>query len=166
VKFILTSFHRLKVLNLVGVADDFTSESTPITTFCDSKSSGENLGQSSLPSTFASKYGQPAAGIRRTSANLKLKQLVLDADIEVREGWQLTDISETDSSVTALFNHDRSVTGSFLIGSDGIKAASRSILLKKNGQTESVPDYTGLTQVSTREVCGLCCSLQHANVSI
>ncbi|KAF2659758.1 monooxygenase FAD-binding protein [Lophiostoma macrostomum CBS 122681] len=138
----------LKVLNLIGVADDFTTESTPITTLWDAKATGEILGQSNLPSTFTSKYGQPAAGIRRTSANLKLKQLLLDSDIEVREGWQLTDISESDSSVKASFKNGQSVTGSFLIGCDGIKATSRSILLKNQGQTESAADYTGLTQTA------------------
>ena len=57
------------------------------------------------------------------------------------------DIEEDDDSVTAVFNGGRSVKGSFLVGCDGIKSASRSSLLKMQGQLEGAPGYTGLTQV-------------------
>ncbi|CAM1508103.1 Fc.00g049510.m01.CDS01 [Cosmosporella sp. VM-42] len=138
----------LKVLNLVGLADAVKAESTPLQAFWDASAIGEVLGQSDLPSTFAEKYYQPATGIRRTTLNLMLKKMLLDMDIEVREGWELTDIRENDDSVTAIFNGDLAVTGTFLIGCDGIKAASRTTLLKKQGISESKPVYTGLTQTA------------------
>lgn len=78
-----------------------------------------------------------------------LKQMLLDLDVEVREGWELIDIKEGEDSVTAFFDGGRSVTGSFLIGCDGIKAASRTTLLKNQGISEGLPVYTGLTQVSS-----------------
>ena len=138
---------RLKVLNLVGLADVVKAESSVLEALCDATANGEVLGQSGLPSTWAKKYHQPATGIRRTTLNLMLKQMLLNMDVEVREGWELVDIEETDESVTAIFDGGRSVTGSFLIGCDGIKAASRKALLKGQGLSEGLPVYTGLTQV-------------------
>ena len=140
--------HRLKVLNLVGLTDAVISETTPLEAFRDSNAAGILLGQSDVPSTFAAKYHQPAAGIRRTTLNLMLKKMLLDLDVEVREGWELVDIQEDDDSVTAFFDGGRSVKGSFLVGCDGIKAASRTTLLKNQGISEGLPVYTGLTQVS------------------
>ncbi|KJK94154.1 hypothetical protein H633G_01947 [Metarhizium anisopliae BRIP 53284] len=138
----------LKVLELVGVADNITTESYPIQRFIDSTSDGKLLGSSDLPSTFKDKYGHPLAGIKRTSINLMLKKTLLDRDIEVREGWELLDIEEKKDSVTAYFNHERVVTASFLIGCDGIKSASRSALLRSKGIAEGLPSYTGLTQTA------------------
>lgn len=137
----------LKVLDLAGVADAVKAESTPITTFWDGTAAGEALAQSDLPSTFADKYRQPATGIRRTTVNLMLKKMLIDMGVEVREGWELVDIKENEDSVTAIFDGGRSVTGSFLVGCDGIKAASRRILLRNLGIAEGAPVYTGLTQV-------------------
>ncbi|KAK1245439.1 hypothetical protein MKX08_005068 [Trichoderma sp. CBMAI-0020] len=138
----------LKVFNMIGVADAIKAESLPLKALWDAKASGEVLGQSDLPSTFADKYQQPAAGIRRTSLNLLLKNKVLEEGIEVREGWGLVDIQEHDDSVTATFSNGESVTGSFLIGCDGIKSAARTILLKQRGVEEGAPSFTGLTQTA------------------
>lgn len=138
----------MKVLNLVGIADAIRAESLPLTTFWDGTSTGKTLGQSGLPATFSSSYHQSAAGIKRSTLNLMLKKMLLDLGVEVREGWELVDIEETENSVTAVFANGRSVTGSFLVGCDGIKAASRNILLRKQGIREGAPIYTGLVQVS------------------
>lgn len=132
---------------MIGVADAIKAESLPLQALWDAKASGEVLGQSDLPSTFAERYQQPAAGIRRTSLNLLLKNKVLEEGIEVREGWGLVDIQQHDDSVTATFSNGESVTGSFLIGCDGIKSAARTILLKQRGIEEGAPSFTGLTQV-------------------
>ncbi|EFY85462.1 hypothetical protein J3459_006008 [Metarhizium acridum] len=138
----------LKVLELVGVADNVTAESTPIQRFIDSTSDGKLLGSSDLPSTFKDKYGHPLAGIKRTSINLMLKKMLLGHNIELREGWELLDIKEEENSVTAYFDYGRSVTGSFLVGCDGIKSASRKALLRSKGIAEGPPSYTGLTQTA------------------
>jgi salicylate hydroxylase len=135
------------VLDLVGLADAIKAESTPLTGLWEGRWTGESLGQSDIPATFADKYLQPAVGIRRTTFNLMLKKMLLNLGFEVREGWQLIDINEGEDSVTATFNGGRSVTGSFLIGCDGIKGVSRKILLQQQGICEGLPSYTGLTQV-------------------
>ncbi|KAK5034539.1 hypothetical protein LTS07_003460 [Exophiala sideris] len=138
----------LKVLNLVGVADQVEEASTPLEGFLDQTSTGELLGLSDLPRSFRSKYGLPAMGVKRTDLNSKLKDMLAELKVDVREGWELEAIEETDRSVTAHFNEGRSVTGSFLIGCDGIKAASRKILLMKEGLSEGKPLFTGLTQTA------------------
>lgn len=145
----LTLRHQsLKVLNLVGLAEAVVSESTPIEAFHDATADGETLGTSDVPSTFAEKYRQPAAGVRRTFLNLKLKQMLIDLDVDVREGWELIDIKEDDDSVTAVFNDGRTVKGSMLVGCDGINSAARAAILRMQGITEGMPTYTGLTQAS------------------
>jgi 2-polyprenyl-6-methoxyphenol hydroxylase-like FAD-dependent oxidoreductase len=135
-------------LNLVGIAGKATAESNPVQKFIDSTSDGTILGSSDLPGTFTAKYSQPLAGIKRTSINLMLKDSLLNQNVEIREGWELLDIKEEEDSVTAYFNGGRSATGSFLIGCDGIKSASRRALLQAKGTTEGPPSFTGLTQVS------------------
>jgi salicylate hydroxylase len=150
------TIHSLKVLQLVGVAEKVVSESTPLQSFIDSTSSGNILGSSNLPSTFCTKYSQPLAGIKRTSINLMLKKTLLEQGVDVRQGWALLDIREDDESVTASFSNGRSVTGSFLIGCDGIKSASRRVLLSAKHITEGPPTYTGLTQVRTRFLLRIC----------
>lgn len=103
----------MKVLNLVGLADSVKDESTPLQEFQDTLETGEMLGRSDLPSTFTDNYYQPAAGIRQTSINLMLKKNIVDLGVEIREGWELVDIQESNDSVTSFFNGGRSVTGPF-----------------------------------------------------
>lgn len=160
----------MKVLDLVGLnTTNLTSSSTsggafPLDAFEDRSGGGSLLGSSALPSTFKAKYGQPAVGVKRTGLNLALKKMAEDAGIEVREGWALESVSEdsdadadADSSrsgrktVTARFANGESVRGDFLIGCDGIKAASRDALQQlKNGASnqQQPPAFTGLTQTS------------------
>ncbi|KIW21513.1 hypothetical protein PV08_02093 [Exophiala spinifera] len=138
----------LKVLNLVGMAEEIEKGSQPLDAYEDLTSDGEILGFSDLPQSFRSKYGSPAMGVKRTELNLMLKNMLTDLNVEVREGWELEDIEEGENSVTAHFKGHGSVTGSFLIGCDGIKAASRRILLSKRGISEGLPDFSGLTQTA------------------
>ncbi|KAK3359555.1 hypothetical protein B0T25DRAFT_102228 [Lasiosphaeria hispida] len=138
----------IKVLQLVGLADAVKAESAPLQGFWEGKATGEMLAESDLPSTFLAKYGQPAAGVKRTSLNMMLKDMLLDLGVEVREGWKLATVSETDEDVTALFENGQSVKGSFLIGGDGIKASSRAAMLNLQGVPQSAPNYTGLVQVA------------------
>ncbi|EXJ65991.1 uncharacterized protein A1O5_10968 [Cladophialophora psammophila CBS 110553] len=138
----------LKVLNLVGVTAEIEKESLPLERFLDCSSDGEVLGFSEEPKSFKGKYGQHAMGVKRTGLNLKLKDMLIDLGIDLREGWELEDIEEKEDAVTAYFKGGRSVTGAFLIGSDGIKAASRRILLKNKGTGEGLPLFSGLTQTA------------------
>ncbi|KAI0138358.1 hypothetical protein BJ166DRAFT_184144 [Pestalotiopsis sp. NC0098] len=138
----------LKVLNMVGLADDIYASSFPLQTFENFSASGEPLGSSTLPSTFQERYGQRAVGVKRTWLNLTLKNRMLASGIELREGWELSSIEEDAHSVTATFTNGEKVQGLFLIGCDGIKAASRIALLKRKMVEQPTPNFTGLTQTS------------------
>ncbi|KAJ9602757.1 hypothetical protein H2200_012537 [Cladophialophora chaetospira] len=138
----------LKVLNLVGIAAEIENDTQPLEGYLDCTPDGEVLGFSDLPKSFKQRYGQHAMGVKRTGLNLKLKNMLLDMGVDVREGWEMEDIEESQVSVTAHFKGGRSVTGAFLIGGDGIKAASRKILLRKQGSAEGLPPFSGLTQTA------------------
>ena len=133
----------------MDLANQLLDSASHLSEFRDQTSSGAKLGVSHIPSTMLERYGQPAAGVKRTALNLALKQLLIDNDIEIHEGWKLEDIEEKEDEVIASFEGGRRAEGSFLIGSDGIKAASRGLLMKRNGIAEGVPAYTGLTQVKS-----------------
>ncbi|KAJ6031439.1 FAD/NAD(P)-binding domain-containing protein [Penicillium herquei] len=140
----------LKVLNLLGSPEKLfrDDEALPLADLWHGTGSGESLVHNNLPSNFAARYGQPSMGIKRTAVNISLKEMALDAGIAVHEGFELVDIEEGEASVTAHFSNGHSATGSFLIGCDGIKAASRRILLQNSGTKEGPPVFTGLTQTA------------------
>ena len=137
----------MKILKLIGVADGLLQSTISLTEFRDQTSDGTTLGVSEVPSTLRKKYGQPAAGVKRTAINLTLKRRLIELGIELREGWKLEGIDETNTGVIARFEGNRRAEGEFLVGSDGIKAASRELLLEQKGIKEGIPSYTGLTQV-------------------
>ncbi|KAJ5613834.1 FAD/NAD(P)-binding domain-containing protein [Penicillium herquei] len=140
----------VKVLNLLISPEKLFRDdlALPLADLWHGTGSGETLVHNSLPSTYAARYGQPSMGIKRTTLNISLKEMALDAGIEVHEGFELVDIEEGDASVIAHFSNGQSATGSFLVGCDGIKAASRRILLQNSATKEGPPVFTGLTQTA------------------
>ena len=118
-----------------------------LTEIRDQKSTGEDIGVTYMPSRAIQRYGQPACGVKRTTLNLALKQALSNAGIQVCEGWKLKEIIETENGVEAISEDGQREAGSFLIGCDGIKAVSRSLILAKHGVAEELASYTGLTQV-------------------
>lgn len=138
----------IKVLSLVGVTSELEKDSIDLSGLLELSSGGEQLGFSTLPTTFREKYGEASLGVKRTDINLKLKDMITKQGVDVREGWELEDIRENEDSVTAFFKGQEPVTGSFLIGCDGIKAASRRLLLAQKGLKEGLPDFTGMTQTA------------------
>ncbi|KAK5993822.1 3-hydroxybenzoate 6-hydroxylase-like protein [Cladobotryum mycophilum] len=138
----------MNVLNLVGLANTVATELEPLHSFVERTATGELLAESELPSSFAAKYGQPAVGIKRTTLNLMLKDMLLNLGVEVREGWKLVDIRETEDDVTAIFDNGQSVTGSFLVGCDGIRSTTRQVLQRRLGILQRPPEYTGLVQMA------------------
>lgn len=138
----------LKVLELVGpLPDRLLQNGPPVLVLSDHKASGENLGRSDVPTDFENRYGQPAIGVKRTLITSWLRQIAIEKGIEVRDGWKLDRIEETGGSVTAFFEGGKSETGCFLVGCDGLKAASRRLLLARGGVEDGTPSFTGLTQV-------------------
>ncbi|OJJ70196.1 hypothetical protein ASPBRDRAFT_129854 [Aspergillus brasiliensis CBS 101740] len=121
---------------------------TPLQFLWHGTASGKTLGHTCLPSTYKSRYTQPASGIKRSVLNLHLKTTLQDHDIPLYEGYQLENIHEYPNQITASFTNGKSITGSFLIGCDGIKSSTRRILLSKAGIAEGPPTFTGLVQVA------------------
>ncbi|KAH8777358.1 hypothetical protein F5883DRAFT_517743 [Diaporthe sp. PMI_573] len=139
----------LKVLNLVGSLPDRLLQNGPaVLELCDYKASGEVLGRSDIPTEFAERYGQPAVGVKRTLITSWLREVAIENGIEVRDGWKLEQIQETDDSVTAVFEGGKSESGCFLVGCDGLKAATRRLLLARSGVEDGEPSFTGLTQIA------------------
>jgi salicylate hydroxylase len=149
---VLTIF-RLKVLSKVGLASFVTSSAPHIIQLCDRASYGNDLGVSKLPLKFEDKYGFPGCGVKRTALNLALKDALIAARIPVHEGWKLKEVIEKGDSVVAIAEDGSEVEGCFMIGCDGIKAVSRSLVLKEHGLGQEVADYTGLIQVSRQWWC-------------
>jgi salicylate hydroxylase len=80
--------------------------------------------------------------------NLALKEALSHAGIKVHEGWKLKDIIESEHGIEAISEDGRREEGSFLIGCNGIKAVSRSLILAKDALPDETASYTGLTQAS------------------
>ncbi|TGO13219.1 hypothetical protein BTUL_0074g00260 [Botrytis tulipae] len=136
----------LKVLNLVGLATTVTNNRPWLQYSWDKTHTGEVLGGGDLLKSLKETYGQPACGTKRSVFNLALEKAILDAGIEFHPGWKLAKIEESETSVVAVSEAGERIEGSFLIGCDGIKAASREILLKRKGYNEPEATYTGLIQ--------------------
>ncbi|PYH40403.1 FAD-dependent oxidoreductase [Aspergillus saccharolyticus JOP 1030-1] len=149
----------IKVLSLLGIAEELEQQYQPLTGHWHGRADGAVLAASNLAGEFKQRYGYAAVGVRRSELNLRLKTLLLDSGIEVREGWELERIKENKKGVTAVFNGGRVATGSFLVGCDGIKAATRRILLSSSSSSEGPPVFTGLTQ--TAGISPTPASLQH-----
>lgn len=144
------NFYRLKVLSLLAdIIGKFSIDLTVhLEELCDKNSDGENLGVSDLPTKFLQKYGQPACGVKRTTLNLALRDALSAANILIYENWKLKHIVEDEQSVTAVSELNDEITGSFLIGCDGIRSVSRSIIMETHGRKEDESSYTGLTQTA------------------
>ncbi|KAF8858840.1 monooxygenase FAD-binding protein [Acephala macrosclerotiorum] len=138
----------LKVLSLLALSS-FATESTPnLACLRDISSEGTELGGSELPATWKEKYGQPACGVKRTALNLALKDKCLAADIPVLEGWNLQNLIESKDGVTAIAKDGRQEKGLFLIGCDGIRSVTRSLVRRSHGINEEEATFTGLTQTA------------------
>lgn len=124
-----------------------TKDTPHLTEIRDQRFDGEDLGVTYLPSKAIERYGQPVCGVERTVLNLALKDELSNAGIKVREGWKLKNIIETESGIEAISEDGQLERGSFLIGCDGIKSVSRSLILAKHGLPEETVSNTGLIQV-------------------
>ncbi|CCD53249.1 hypothetical protein ACHAPC_007783 [Botrytis cinerea] len=138
----------LKVLNLVGLATIVTDNAPWGEYSLDQTHTGEVLGSGDFLKHFKEIYGQPGCGTKRSTFNLALEKAVVDAGIEFHSGWKLAKIEESETSVVAISEAGERIEASFLVGCDGIKAASREILLKRKGYNEPEPTYTGLIQTT------------------
>ncbi|KAA8574670.1 hypothetical protein EYC84_003920 [Monilinia fructicola] len=149
----------LKVLHLVGLAAAVTDHAPWVTQSWDKTHTGEVLGGGEFLGTLKETYGEPACGTKRSSFNLSLEKAVVDAGIEFHPGWKLANIEESEKGVVAVSEGGQRIEGSFLIGCDGIKAASRDILLKRKGPMASRPP-----QNLSRTLCSMYSALPAAHL--
>ena len=138
----------MKILNLI-TPNNPLPVITPLQALWHGTASGKTLGHSTLPSSYVDRYTLPASGIKRSVLNLHLKTTLQEHGIPLYEGYQLDNIHEHAHQVTASFTNGESITGSFLIGCDGIKSSTRKLILsQKAGIAEGPPTFTGLVQVA------------------
>ncbi|KAI1874096.1 uncharacterized protein JN550_002675 [Neoarthrinium moseri] len=76
----------MKVLNMIGLADEIYELAFPLEAYEDFTGSGEPLGSSTLPAQFQQRYGQKAVVIKRTTLNLTLETRMVASGIQLREG--------------------------------------------------------------------------------
>ncbi|KAK8062778.1 hypothetical protein PG997_014875 [Apiospora hydei] len=139
----------LKVLDLVGDVSRRLLENGPnVEWMLEYKADGKALGSSDIPGRGVDLYKKPAVGIKRTLVASWLRDMAKENGIELREGWSLEGIDETDNEVTAHFNGGRSETGAFFIGCDGLRATSRKLLLARRGISDGLPRFTGIVQIN------------------
>jgi salicylate hydroxylase len=142
-----------KVLELLGINKHLDRLSVPIRQYRQCTIGGEMLAESDAPTRFLERYGGAAIGVKRTELNLLLRRMLLDAEIELCEGWDLQHIDENTETVTAYFNDSRKCSGSILVGCDGIKSVCRTVMLRAKDVSEAAPAYTGLCQVGYISSC-------------
>lgn len=112
-------------------------------------SDGDFLGGpgSTLLSKWVDKYGWPAIGVSRTRIQMLARDIALREGIEYQQGWRLKDIRQREDGITAISEDGKEIEASFLIGCDGLKSATREILLAQQGVESKEPDFTGIAVV-------------------
>lgn len=137
------------MLNKAGVAKELLGGTLPWLKWNEYTSNGEFLGGpgSDLPATWAGRYGWPAAGISRTKIQLCLRDIVMREGVEYHQGWRLKEIWEKHDGIVAVSEEGHQIEASFLIGCDGLKSATREILLAKKGIENKEPNFTGIAVV-------------------
>jgi salicylate hydroxylase len=96
----------LKVLGLLNLASPIKTITPNLQALIDISYTGTEIGGTDLPSTFKEKYGQPVCGVKRSVLNLALKSALEDAGIPLLEGWKLSQVTESENSVTATSSDD------------------------------------------------------------
>ncbi|KAH7305726.1 monooxygenase FAD-binding protein [Rhexocercosporidium sp. MPI-PUGE-AT-0058] len=142
----------LKAISSISLdlAEEITRLSADLEILVDINSNGDVIGGSELPRGWKEEWGMPGVGVRRTELNLLLRERVLQAGIEVVEGWKLSDIvCDADKTVTAISTTGARRTGEFLVGCDGIHSKTREVVLRSHGVNEvKEPVFTGLIQTA------------------
>ena len=136
----------LKVLNQIGLATQLLSKSSPPwQCWQESSSTGKYLGgpASVLLAGCIDRYGWPCIGMSRTNLQSSLKQASRAQNIPYVEGWRIDRIEESESTVTVISRDGQRMSGSFVIGCDGIRSTIRNHILEKHGISAEEPDFSG-----------------------
>jgi len=134
----------LKVLATIGL--EFAERE--IEECAEYTSAGDRLGGydfSSLPE----KYGFSSFGMRRAVLLERLKDHAVRHGVQVLEGWELQDTRELENLIVAIAKDGREIEASFLVGCDGVRSATRSLICQRHGIPQLPAEYTGLVAVGT-----------------
>ncbi|KAL0481676.1 3-hydroxybenzoate 6-hydroxylase [Acrasis kona] len=105
--------------------------------------SGEVLTDFPIANPVKERYGYTFVGVKRTKLLEVLHKAVEETNgIKLKLGYNLKQIKNTPTGVTAVFQNGEEFHGDLLIGADGLHSTTRYLLFGDN-----VATYTGLTQV-------------------
>jgi salicylate hydroxylase len=104
-----------------------------------SLSTGQKLGD--LPFGNVEHHEYSSLRIGRTDLQQLMLSTVAEAGIQVQYNKKLTDIEETDNSVTAIFEDGTSASADILLGCDGIHSTVRTKFVEPSRS----PNYTGVS---------------------
>lgn len=133
--------NSMKVLRLVGVADNVIKTGVLIETVKFQDDSGKHL--VNRPQGLKEIYGEPTINIRRAQLHEILRNRAIELGIDICYGKQVAEIKENNNSVELFFEDQSSYSGKLLIGSDGINSVVRKHILNQT----ILPKYTGLLYI-------------------
>ncbi|MFH7819148.1 FAD-dependent oxidoreductase [Neobacillus thermocopriae] len=131
----------MKVMDELGLADAVLKNGVecPVMQFQNDK--GKVL--ACVPQMGREKFGLPSVNIARSTFHEILVEAVKKNGITIHYKKRLKTIIENNESVTAIFEDGTEVSGTFLIGADGVHSKTREYVTE-NGPK---PVYTGLQNV-------------------
>ncbi|KAF8488077.1 hypothetical protein JB92DRAFT_3018283 [Gautieria morchelliformis] len=134
----------LRVLDSLGLAEPLFARNiaTPVEVLSYRTDAGPLI-NSDVPSKIPNHFGYPFAGVKRSVFLKYLVESVLTHGIEVRFGHPLASLEQGEDSVTAIFENEQSVKGSFVVGCDGLHSRTRAALFGNE-----TAEYTGMTQTA------------------
>jgi 2-polyprenyl-6-methoxyphenol hydroxylase-like FAD-dependent oxidoreductase len=129
------------VLTELGLAETIQQAGVESAEFCFENQFGKTL--RCIPNGPASRYAFPATQIRRSLVHQSLLDALAQQNVPIQYSKRLARITANRDQVTATFADGSSMSGSILIGADGLHSNTRSLLFPD----APTPHYTGLITV-------------------
>lgn len=151
----------MNVLAALGLAQDIISRGAVTMQHCFRDEYGKVL--ASIPYGNITKYGQPGVSLSRADLHDVLAQAAKIAGISIQYNKRLTGIDQYPTGVKAHFEDGSSDNGDILIGADGIRSRTRSIILPDGPQPAFVnvvgvggfAKISDLPEITSRELRSL-----------
>jgi len=137
------STNGINVLKMIGVYDDVSvNDSSKIFFY---NKIGKSIFKMDFGDFLKEKFGSGMIIIQRENLIQKLTQKAISNGIPVEFGKKLVDIKEIGDKVIAFFKDGSQAEGDFLIGCDGLRSATRTIILPNSPP----PIYSGTVVVGS-----------------
>jgi len=127
----------MNVLKSLGLHERLAACAAGLTAMQFANSQGKILG--TTPLQGQAKYGVDGVVCTRLALHQVLHEACAEQGIEILYSKKLADVAESDEGVTATFEDGSSAQGLFLIGADGLRSRTRSLLFP-----DAKLEYTGL----------------------